>query len=236
VRLLRTMSAALAVTGLAALAAGCGQEREPDLVNGKALFVQKCGSCHTLGRANTSGVQGPNLDRAFRAALESGMTRRTVRGVVRTQIKDVRRTSIMPRNLVRGSDAQDVATYVSLVVDKAGQDTGALAQAGKPKVSSKPVKEKGGQLKIDADPSGALAFTASKALAKAGMLTLLMANKASIQHDISVKGAGLNKKGPTVAKGGTSKVSVKLKPGKYEFYCSVPGHEAGGMKGTLTVK
>ncbi|MFN2615996.1 MAG: plastocyanin/azurin family copper-binding protein [Thermoleophilaceae bacterium] len=235
-RLARTTFAALAATGLAALAAGCGPEREPDLVNGKALFVQKCGSCHTLGRANTSGVQGPNLDRAFRAALESGMTRRTIRGVVRTQIKDVRRNSIMPRNLVRGSDAQDVASYVSRVVDMAGQDVGALAQAGKPKVSSKPVQEKGGQLKIDADPTGALAFTASKALAKAGMVTLLMSNKASIQHDISVKGPGLDKKGPTVGKGGTSKVSAALKPGKYQFYCSVPGHEAGGMKGTLTVR
>jgi uncharacterized cupredoxin-like copper-binding protein len=27
-----------------------------------------------------------------------------------------------------------------------------------------------------------------------------------------------------------------VKPGKYTFYCSVPGHEQGGMKGTLTVK
>ena len=35
--------------------------------------------------------------------------------------------------------------------------------------------------------------------------------------------------------GGTSKVTADLKPGKYEFYCSVPGHEQAGMKGTLTV-
>jgi mono/diheme cytochrome c family protein len=236
VRLLRNTLAALAVAGLAALASGCGREREPDLVNGKALFVQKCGACHTLKRANTSGIQGPNLDRAFRAALEAGMTRHTVRGVVRKQISDTRRTSLMPRNLVRGASAQDVAAYVSSVVDKAGQDVGALAQAGKPKVSNKPVQEKGGQLKIDADPSGALAFTAAKAIAKGGALTLLMANQASIQHDISVKGSGVNKQGPRVGKGGTSKLSITLKPGKYEFYCSVPGHEAGGMKGTLTVR
>jgi mono/diheme cytochrome c family protein len=236
VRLPRNTFAALAVAALAVLVAGCGRDREPDLVNGKTLFVQKCGSCHSLARANTKGLQGPNLDRAFRAALEAGMTRHTVRGVVRTQISDVRRGSIMPRNLVKGADAQDVSSYVSLVVDKPGQDPGALAQAGRPKVSGKPVQEKGGKLEIDADPSGALAFTAAKAVAKAGMLSLVMANKASIQHDISVKGAGVNKKGPTVGKGGTSKLSVALKPGKYEFYCSVPGHEAGGMKGTLSVK
>jgi uncharacterized cupredoxin-like copper-binding protein len=35
--------------------------------------------------------------------------------------------------------------------------------------------------------------------------------------------------------GGTKSVSVNLKAGKYTFYCSVPGHRAGGMVGTLTV-
>jgi uncharacterized cupredoxin-like copper-binding protein len=29
---------------------------------------------------------------------------------------------------------------------------------------------------------------------------------------------------------------VNLKPGTYEFYCPVPGHEQAGMKGTLTVQ
>jgi plastocyanin len=236
VRLVRNTLAALAVTGLVALATGCGREREADLANGKALFVQKCGACHTLRRANTTGVQGPNLDRAFKAALEAGMTRHTVRGVVRKQISDTRRGSIMPRNLVRGASAQDVASYVAFAVDRLGQDVGLLAQAGKPKTSSKPATEKGGKLEIDADPTGALAFKFSKAIAKAGTVTLQMANQASIQHDISVKGGGVNKQGPRVSKGGTSKVMVSLKPGKYEFYCSVPGHEQGGMKGTLTVK
>ena len=29
---------------------------------------------------------------------------------------------------------------------------------------------------------------------------------------------------------------IDLKPGKYTFYCSIPGHRAQGMEGTLTVK
>jgi uncharacterized cupredoxin-like copper-binding protein len=225
--------AAVAVAAVAIAGAGCGRAEEPDLEKGKASFVQKCGACHSLKRANTSGVQGPNLDDAFRGALRVGMKRETVKGVVRRQIANVRRGSIMPRNLVNGQLAADVAAYVAFATNKPGQDTGALAQAGKPKTSGKPVKEKNGTLMIDADPSGALAFNASKAIAKAGKVTFLMKNQAGIQHDIALKGDG---NGPVVGKGGTSRFSTTVKPGKYEFLCTVPGHEAGGMKGTLTVR
>jgi plastocyanin len=227
--ILTAVAAAAVVVG----GGGCGRQDEPDLSQGKAAFVQKCGSCHSLKRANTTGVQGPNLDDAFRGGLRAGMNRDTVKGVVRHQIGNVRRGSIMPRNLVEGQLAADVAAYVAYATNRPGQDTGALAQAGKPKTSSKPVVAKGGTLMINADPSGALAFSASKATAKPGKLTFVMKNLAGIQHDIALKGGG---KGPTVGKGGTSRFSAAVKPGKYEFYCSVPGHEAGGMKGTLTVR
>src|SRR4029078_1620548 len=117
-----------------------------------------------------------------------------------------------------------------------GKDSGALAAAGLPKTSNRTAVEQNGQLNIPADPSGALAFTYGKATATAGSVTLVMPNQASIDHDISIKGNGVNENGPVVGKGGTSKVTANLQPGTYEFYCSVPGHEAGGMKGTLTVK
>lgn len=125
--------AALAALGAATtflLALGCGREHEPDLVNGKAEFVQKCSSCHTLGRANAQGTQGPNLDEAFQVALKDGMTKETLQGIVHRQIANVRRGSIMPKNLVKGNDAIDVAAYVAASSGKSGQDTGALATAG----------------------------------------------------------------------------------------------------------
>jgi plastocyanin len=221
----------------ALFAVGCGSRGDkPDLVNGKTLFVGKCGACHTLARANTKGTQGPNLDAAFLAARRQGFGDSGIKGVVRNQISHVRRGSIMPNKLVTGDDARDVAAYVGFAAANPGQDSGELASAGKPKTSSKPAVEQNGQLTIPADPSGALAFQFSKATAKPGQVTLQMPNKSSVTHDISIKGGGVNQQGPRVGQGGTSKVTVTLKPGTYTFYCSVPGHEAGGMKGTLTVK
>ena len=130
--LLRTpfkpLLAAVAAIALVALTA-CGRE-ETDLSNGKAEFVQKCGSCHELGRAGTQGQTGPSLDAAFRSALAEGMNRDTIQGVVRDQIKNVRRGSKMPADLVTGQEAHDVAAYVAYATGRTGDDTGALAQAG----------------------------------------------------------------------------------------------------------
>jgi len=229
---------ALPVALLAGLVAvGCGSHSShADLVNGKTLFVQKCGACHTLARANTKGIQGPNLDAAFVVARQDGFKDSGIKGVVLNQISHVRRGSIMPNNLVSGEDARDVAAYVGFAAGLPGKDSGELATAGQPKTSNRTATEQNGTLNIPADPTGALAFQYGKATANAGSVTLEMPNKASITHDISVKGNGINQQGPRVGQGGTSKVTVDLKPGTYEFYCSVPGHEAGGMKGTLTVK
>jgi mono/diheme cytochrome c family protein len=224
------------LAALALAASGCGRSHEPDLVNGKTLYVQKCGACHVLKRANTRGVPGPNLDAAFAAARSEGMNESTVAGVVRRQIANVRRGSIMPPNLVTGNDAIDVAAYVADVAGQPGKDRGALVAAGRPKVSKKPVEAKNGVLDIDADPSGALAFTAINAVAPAGQVQLVMDNESSVQHNIAVKDGGLDEKGPVVGQGGKSRVSASLKAGKYVFYCSVPGHEDGGMKGNLTVR
>ena len=94
----------------------------------------------------------------------------------------------------------------------------------------------GGQVVEIPIASSGLKFTKTTATASAGTVTLSALNPQSSPHDISIKGNGVNKQGKVVGKGGKSTVSASLKPGKYTFYCSVPGHEAGGMKGTLTVK
>jgi uncharacterized cupredoxin-like copper-binding protein len=81
-----------------------------------------------------------------------------------------------------------------------------------------------------------LAFEKSSLTAKAGTVRLVATNPQPIPHNISLEGpGGLDEHGKTVPKGGSSQVSAKLKPGKYTFYCSVPGHRQAGMEGTLTV-
>jgi mono/diheme cytochrome c family protein len=121
--------AALAVALLALPLAACGRD-ENDLSNGKALFTERCGSCHILGRAGTQGRTGPDLDTAFRVALASGMDRETVEGIVHDQILNPRKNSAMPPQLVEGENAQDVAAYVAFATARPGEDEGALAQAG----------------------------------------------------------------------------------------------------------
>jgi sulfur oxidation c-type cytochrome SoxX len=123
--LLATLLVAAAVLSLAA----CGRD-EPDLSNGKALFTERCGSCHILGRAGTQGTTGPDLDAAFRSALADGMDRETVEGIVHDQILNPRKNSAMPAELVTGDDARDVAAYVGFAAAEPGEDQGALAQAG----------------------------------------------------------------------------------------------------------
>jgi plastocyanin len=92
----------------------------------------------------------------------------------------------------------------------------------------------GSTVKLTAVP-GKLAFDTKALKAKAGEVTLAMSNPSSFPHGIGINGNGVDKDGKVVQQGGTSTVTVKLKPGTYTFYCPVPGHEAAGMKGTLTV-
>jgi uncharacterized cupredoxin-like copper-binding protein len=242
--------------GLAAIAAtaallvgisGCQLNGTGDnLVAGKKNFVAKCGSCHTLKRAGTTGVVGPNLDEAFQQARSTGFGQSTFKGVVYRQILQPAREpqydpatgkegAKMPAKLYTGTKASDVAAYVASAVAKKGEDKGQLGTVGV-KRSNAVAKEQDGKLTIPADPSGGLSYTFGSAQANAGQVEIDSPNKSSIDHDISIEGNGVSENGPVVKNGGVSKVNVSLKPGAYTFFCSVPGHRQGGMVGKLTVK
>ena len=72
---------------------------------GKQIFTQSCGTCHTLSDAGTNGTVGPNLDELkpdrarVLSAIENGGAG----------------TGAMPANIVTGAEAEAVAEYVSSV-------------------------------------------------------------------------------------------------------------------------
>jgi uncharacterized cupredoxin-like copper-binding protein len=90
-------------------------------------------------------------------------------------------------------------------------------------------------VKLTADPGGALKFDKTQLTAKAGKVTVVMDNPSSTPHAVEVEGKGVEEETKTLTQG-TAKVTVDLKPGKYEFYCPVDGHRQAGMEGTLTVQ
>ena len=97
------------------------------------------------------------------------------------------------------------------------------------------VKGPGGTVKLAADPTQ-IAYTSKALSSKPGKVTIDFNNPAPIQHDVAIaKGSQELAKSPLISQSSTS-VSADLAPGKYVFYCTVPGHRQAGMQGTLTVK
>jgi plastocyanin len=93
-------------------------------------------------------------------------------------------------------------------------------------------------LSIAASPSGMLMFTKKTLTAKAGKITITFTNDSPLGHNFTIQ---QGTSGPVIAatptfQGGTKTLTVDLKAGTYTYYCSVPGHRAAGMQGTLTVQ
>ena len=140
------------------LSSGCGYggtasaANHPDTQNGGTLFKEKCGACHTLAAAGTSGTVGPNLDNAFAGSRKQGYGQSTIENVVLDQIRigsvspplgpystqahftskkcldpATKNTCYgvpMQADIVTGQDAYDVAAYVASVAGVGGYTLG----------------------------------------------------------------------------------------------------------------
>jgi uncharacterized cupredoxin-like copper-binding protein len=85
---------------------------------------------------------------------------------------------------------------------------------------------------VTAGKPSELRFTLSKKSVAKGKVTFKVVNKGALDHDFKIAG----KKTARLKAGKTATLTVTLKAGKAPYLCTVPGHAAGGMKGTLTVK
>ena len=113
---IRAISALLALGALLIAASGCGTTSGNE-TRGRALFIQNCGTCHTLAESGTSAKIGPNLDDAFAAARSAGEPDSTIEGIVKGQVENPRPSNdnpavSMPPDVVTGQDLDDVAAYV----------------------------------------------------------------------------------------------------------------------------
>ena len=92
------------------------------------------------------------------------------------------------------------------------------------------------KLSIAANPQGELKYTTSSLTAKAGSVSIDFTNSSPVEHDFTIASASGAVAGATpIFQGGSKTLTVSLKAGTYKFYCTVPGHRAAGMEGTLTV-
>jgi mono/diheme cytochrome c family protein len=108
--------ALVALIAISVVASGCGTT-DGDPERGRTLFIQKCGECHAMAEAGTSGASGPSMDHAFAAARAIGNDSDTIEGVVTAQVEYPRESNgnprvSMPADIVTGQDLEDVAAYV----------------------------------------------------------------------------------------------------------------------------
>src|SRR3954466_1534026 len=96
---------------------------------------------------------------------------------------------------------------------------GGAAAPAKPKSSS------GGGSTI-AETATDFKFSQPNASAKAGKVSIALANKGQAPHAIEIEDVnGKDVESKTIQPGQNTNLKVNLKAGKYEFYCPVDGHK-----------
>jgi plastocyanin len=117
-------------------------------------------------------------------------------------------------------------------------DTGVVTNGVGPAFTpvSATAKPTTGPLALSANPQGQLAYNTTSLAAATSHVTIDFTNRAPLMHNVTIANSSGKVLGATPTfQGGTKALSLNLPPGTYTFYCSVPGHEQAGMKGTLTV-
>ena len=87
-------------------------------------------------------------------------------------------------------------------------------------------------VKVTAGKPTEFHFTLSKSSVAKGAVTFTITNKGKLEHDFKIGGKTSKKIQP----GKSTTLKVTLKSGKLKYLCTVPGHAAAGMRGTLSVK
>jgi uncharacterized cupredoxin-like copper-binding protein len=71
---------------------------------------------------------------------------------------------------------------------------------------------------------------------KPGSYTFEVVNSGKVEHDLEIDGNGVKEKTPLIGPGKEATLEADLKPAKYRFFCTVPGHAQAGMDIDVTVR
>jgi plastocyanin len=131
-----------------------------------------------------------------------------------------------------GDDTESTATTTETTAESTGANGAAGAGGAEGAGGGASVVE------IEAAPGAELAYVQKEAKAKAGQVSIDFNNPQTLSHDVAVEDSSGKELGKTelVADGSSTGTIGNLKPGKYTFFCTVPGHREAGMEGTLTVE
>ena len=224
-----------------------------------AAGLAGCGLCAVIAAVALSGWDpGRRLDRAWaarshrsstctrteaRARREDSRERRNARGGSRgraaKRCPEARRHAAKPK-IKPGSEGSTGATGASGGAGGAtspGATTapqpGQSGQPGSGETSTPPPSLP--EVQVSAVEYH---FTLSRTTVPAGKVIIQFVNNGQDEHNLNAQGEG----GPQAATFATedpkavTRQVVELRPGSYTLFCSLPGHEAKGMKATLTVE
>jgi plastocyanin len=103
--------------------------------------------------------------------------------------------------------------------------------------SSTPAQTSGEALQLAANPSGQLSYSTTSLTANTGKFTIDFTNHSPLPHNLTIALSNGKVLGATPTfNGGTRALTLNLTPGRYTFYCSLPGHRSAGMQGVLLVR
>ena len=134
--------------------------------------------------------------------------------------------------IVKANDEQDKRN-AELAKEEATTEAPAPAPPGGQPQAAGPAQK----ITVSSPADGGLVYQPTGIEAKPGSLTITYDNPSPVDHSIAVATSNGNVLGQVqpFTNGSESVDLPDLVPGKYVFYCTVPGHREAGMQGDLTV-
>lgn len=91
-------------------------------------------------------------------------------------------------------------------------------------------------LSVELLGTDSLAFRPDDVAALPGRVEVSLTSGSAVGHNVVIEDVNDNDVVVEAGPGQTGTAFVALDPGSYTFFCSIPGHRAAGMEGTLEVQ